>query len=135
MRPLHNLTVKGKAWVWGKKEQASFQAIKEAISSSPVLWHADPATPYYFETDTSRAVMGAVLSQRQEGRHHHSIAFMSKSFTRAETNYDTHNKELLAMIKALEEWQFLLEGTEIPIMVFTDHRNLEYWQSSQNFNR
>lgn len=53
----------------------------------------------------------------------------------AKTHYNMHNKELLAIIKALEEWRFLLEGTEIPVMVFTDHRNLEYWQGSRKFNQ
>lgn len=74
--------------------------------------------------------MGAVFSQRQEDRRLHPIAFMSKSFTGAKTNYNTNDKELLAIIKALEELQFLLEGTEVPITVFMDHRNLEYWQGS-----
>lgn len=79
--------------------------------------------------------MGVVLSQRQEDGRLYPIAFMSKSFTGPEYNYDTHNKELLAIIKVFEEWCFLLEGTELPITVFTDHKNLEYWQGSRNFNR
>lgn len=78
--------------------------------------------------------MGAVLSQQQEDGHLHLIAFMSKSFTGVETNYDTHDKELLAIIKALEQCGFLLAGKEIPLTVFTDHRNLEYWQELCNFN-
>jgi hypothetical protein len=60
---------------------------------------------------------------------------MSQSFSGAEHNYDTHDKELLAIIKALEFWQIFLEGTKNPITVFTDHRNLEYWQGSRTFNR
>lgn len=111
-----------------------FEAIKDAICLAPVLQHADPNKPYVLATDDSGAAMGAVLSQRQEVGRLHPIAFMSKSFTSPEYNYDMHDKELLAIIKALEEWRFLLEGTEIPITVFTDHRNLEYWQGSCNFN-
>ncbi|CCO37137.1 Retrotransposable element Tf2 155 kDa protein type 2 [Rhizoctonia solani AG-1 IB] len=60
---------------------------------------------------------------------------MSKSFNDAERNYDTHDKELLAIIKAFEEWRIFLEGTLRPITVFTDHRNLEYWRKSRSFNR
>ncbi|KAF8752651.1 Encoded by [Rhizoctonia solani] len=60
---------------------------------------------------------------------------MSKSFSGAEANYDTHNKELLAIIKALEEWRIFLEATDKPIQVFTDHRNLEYWIQARTFNR
>jgi hypothetical protein len=79
--------------------------------------------------------MGAVLSQRQEDGQLHPIAYMSQSFSGAEHNYDTHDKELLAIIKSLEFWRIFLEGTKDPITVFTDHRNLEYWQESRTFNR
>lgn len=61
--------------------------------------------------------MGVVLSQRQEDGQLHPFMFMSKSFTGAKINHDTHDKELLVIIRALEEWQFQLEGTEIPISV------------------
>jgi hypothetical protein len=134
-RPLHNQTHKDAKWEWGPREQESFQAIKEAICQRPVLAHPDPSKPYYLETDTLGAAMGAVLSQRQEDGRLHPIAYMSQSFAGAEQNYDTHDKELLAIIKAFEFWRIFLEGTKEPITVFTDHRNLEYWQDSRTFNR
>jgi hypothetical protein len=133
--PLHNCTHKELKWEWGPKEQESFEAIKEAICQWPVLAHPDPAKAYYLETDASGAAMGAVLSQRQEDGRLHPIAYMSRSFTGAEQNYDTHDKELLAIIKAFEFWWIFLEGTKEPITVFSDHRNLEYWQELRTFNR
>jgi hypothetical protein len=134
-RPLHNRTHKDTKWEWGSREQESFQAIKDAICQKPVLAHPDPTKPYYLETDASGAAMGAVLNQRQEDRRLHPIAYMSQSFAGAEQNYDTHDKELLAIIKAFEFWRIFLGGTKEPITVFTDHRNLEYWQDSRTFNR
>jgi hypothetical protein len=98
-----------------------------------VLAHHNPDLPYFLETDVSGAAIGAVLSQRQEDGRLHPIAYLSQSFTGAEYNYDTHDKELLAIIKALEFWR--MEGMKEPITVFTDHRNLEYWQESRTFNR
>jgi transposase InsO family protein len=50
-------------------------------------------------------------------------------------NYDTHDKELLAIITALEHWRLFLELTKIPITVYTDHRNLEYWKNAKIWNR
>jgi hypothetical protein len=134
-RPLHNRTHKDAKWEWGNKEQESFDAIKEAICQHPVLAHPDPSKQYYLETEASGAAMGAILSQRQEDGWLHPIAYMSQSFSGAEHNYDTHDKELLAIIKVLEFWRIFLEGTKEPITVFTDHRNLEYWQESRTFNR
>ncbi|QRW22945.1 Retrotransposable element Tf2 protein [Rhizoctonia solani] len=54
--------------------------------------------------------MGAILSQRGEDNRLHPVAYMSKSFSGAEANYDTHDKELLAIIKALEEWQYWMQA-------------------------
>jgi hypothetical protein len=133
-RLLHNHTHKDAKWEWGPKEQESFDAIKEAICQRPVLAHPDPEKPYFLETDASGAAMGAILSQRQEDGHLHPITYMSQLFNGAEHNYDTHDKELLAIIKSLEFWRIFLEGTKDPITVFTDHCNLEYWQESRTFN-
>ncbi|CEL56626.1 Retrotransposable element Tf2 155 kDa protein type 1 OS=Schizosaccharomyces pombe (strain 972 / ATCC 24843) GN=Tf2-1 PE=4 SV=1 [Rhizoctonia solani AG-1 IB] len=60
---------------------------------------------------------------------------MSASFSPAELNYNTHDKELLAIIRAFEHWRIFLEGTEHPVTVLTDHKNLEYWKSARTFNR
>jgi hypothetical protein len=60
---------------------------------------------------------------------------MYASFSAAELNYDTHDKELLAIIRAFEHWRIFLEGTKKTVIVFTDHKNLEYWKTARTFNR
>jgi hypothetical protein len=87
------------------------------------------------ETDASGAALGSVLSQRQDDGRLHPIGFLSESFKGAEVNYDTHDKELLAIIRSFEHWRIFLEATPEPVTVFTDHRNLEYWKESRTFNR
>ncbi|QRW18193.1 Retrotransposable element Tf2 protein [Rhizoctonia solani] len=134
-RPLHNLVKKDTPWKWETREQEAFQNLKDAITSAPVLCHADPAKPYFLETDASGAALGSILSQRQEDGRLHPLGFLSESFKGAEQNYDTHDKELLAIIRSFEYWRIFLEGTAHPITVFTDHRNLEYWKESRTFNR
>ncbi|KAF8761993.1 hypothetical protein RHS01_00042 [Rhizoctonia solani] len=114
-RPLHNLTKKETPWSWGNLEEVAFQELKSLVTRSPALIHSNPDLPYYLETDALGVAMGAIL--------------------RAKANYDTHDKELLAIIKALEEWRIFLEATNKPIQVFTDHRNLEYWMQARTFNR
>ncbi|QRW20742.1 Retrotransposable element Tf2 protein [Rhizoctonia solani] len=134
-RPLHNLVKKDTIWKWDTKEQEAFQGLKDAITNAPVLCHADPTKPYFLETDASGAALGSILSQRQEDSRLHPLGFLLESFKGAEQNYDTHNKELLAIIRSFEYWRIFLEGTAHPITVFTNHRNLEYWKESQMFNR
>ncbi|QRW23760.1 Retrotransposable element Tf2 protein [Rhizoctonia solani] len=134
-RPLHNLVKKDTPWKWETREQEAFQNLKDAITSAPVLCHANPAKPYFLETDASGAALGSILSQRQEDGRLHPLGFLSESFKGAKQNYNTHNKELLAIIRSFEYWRIFLEGTVHPITVFTNHRNLEYWKESQTFNR
>src|SRR5258708_7018897 len=57
------------------------------------------------------------------------IAFHSRSLHNAERNYDTHNKELLAVFDCYKAWQHYLEGSGHPINTVTDHKNLEYFTS------
>ncbi|QRW18523.1 Retrotransposable element Tf2 protein [Rhizoctonia solani] len=134
-RPLHNLVKKDTTWNWGSKEQEAFQNLKDAITNALVLCHADPTKPYFLEMDASGAALGSILSQQQEDGRLHPLGFLSESFKGAEQNYNTHDKELLAIIRSFEYWRIFLEGTLHPITVFTNHRNLEYWKESQTFNR
>src|SRR5260221_12091092 len=66
---------------------------------------------------------------------HKRIAFMSKGFSDAEHNYQIHNKEMLAIMCALDEWHHFLEGTTEKFEILMDHRNLTYFQDAQKLNR
>ncbi|KAF8748741.1 hypothetical protein RHS01_10575 [Rhizoctonia solani] len=132
--PLHNLTQKETPWSWGNLEEVAFQELKALVTRSPVLIHSNPELPYYLETDASGVAMGAILSQRGEDNRLHPVAYMSKSFSGAEANYDTHDKELLAIIKALEEWRIFLEATDRPIQDFNRrHARWRIFLSDFNF--
>jgi len=63
------------------------------------------------------------------------VAYISKSLSDTEKNYEIHDKEMLAVIRCLEAWRHFLEGAWIKFEVWTDHKNLEYFMSSQKLNR
>ncbi|QRW08576.1 Retrotransposable element Tf2 protein [Ceratobasidium sp. AG-Ba] len=109
--------------------------IKKRVSQDPVLIHPDPDKPFILETDASGIAIGAILSQRGEDGYLHPVAYLSKSYNDAQRNYDTANKELLAIVESLKHWRIYLEGTILPVTVFTDHRNLERWKNAETFNR
>ncbi|CEL52809.1 hypothetical protein RSOLAG1IB_11154 [Rhizoctonia solani AG-1 IB] len=132
--PLHNLVKKEVKWQWLEAEESAFRKLQQAIITAPVIVHTNPTKPYYLETNTSGAALGSVLSQCQEDGCLHLIGYLSESFKGAKQKYNTHDKELLAIIQSFEHWCIYLEGTTTPIMVFTDHCNLEYWKESQMFN-
>ena len=53
----------------------------------------------------------------------------------AAINYEIHDKELLAIVDSFQEWRHFLEGAQHPVMVYTDHKNLEYFMSTKVLNR
>ena len=58
----------------------------------------------------------------------HPCAFLSKTLSAAECNYDIFNRELLAVIHALTKWKHYLQGMDHPITVVTNHKNLSYFK-------
>ncbi len=64
----------------------------------------------------------------------HPIAFLSKSLLPVKQNYQVHNKELLVVMRSLEQWRHFLEGAKHPVQIWTDHKNLEYFPTAQNLN-
>jgi len=63
------------------------------------------------------------------------VAFLSKSLNETERNYEIHDKEMLAVIRGLENWRHLLEGARFKFEIWTDHKNLEYFMKVQKLNR
>jgi hypothetical protein len=134
-RPLNDLTTKDRKWTWGGTEKAAFDELKRLITSTPILVQPDHAKPFRLETDASGFATGAVLSQPGADDKWHPIGFISKSFDKAERNYEIHDKELLSVIRGLEDFRHILEGATHPVEVLNDHRNLTYFQTAQNLNR
>ena len=131
-KPLTSLT--GKIpWQWEAPQMEAFNCLKSAIMSQPILAIPIDNAPYRLETDSSDYALGAVLSQFQNNKWH-PVAFLSKSLNDAEHNYEIYDKELLAIMTALDEWRHLLLGTALTFEIWTDHQNLTYFKKSQKLN-
>ena len=62
------------------------------------------------------------------------MAFISKLLNTIEQNYEIHNKEMLAVIRCLEAWRHYLEGAKLEFKIWTDHKNFQYFITSQKLN-
>ena len=135
-RPLFNLTRNDQKWQWGASEASAFRKIKESVTSTaPVLTTPADNQPFRIEADSSDFATGAVLSQLSaEDDKWHPVAYFSKSLSETERNYEIHDKEMLAIICALEEWRHFLEGAPHKFEIWTDHKNLEYFMSAKKRN-
>jgi hypothetical protein len=111
--------------VWGPEQASAFAALKLALSSAPVVRQPDLNAPFHLYTDASDIAVGAVLMQRFEDGLLHPISFLSRKHTPAQANYNTTEREALAIVSALQEWRHYLGGAPM-VHVYTDHDCLRY---------
>jgi len=106
------------------------------VTTAPVLVSPQDSEPFRIEADSSDFASGAVLSQQLPGEEKwYPVAFYSKSLSPVEQNYEIHDKEMLTIIHALEEWRHFLEGARHPVEIWMDHKNLEYFMTAKKLNR
>ena len=111
------------------------QHSNQGVTSSPVLVAPDQDHQFELEVDASQYALGAILWQRDPAMPQklRAIGYYSKTLAPAEMNYKIHDRELLAVIRALRHWSHLLRATppDQPIIIWTDHKNLTYWSEPQ----
>ena len=83
------------------------------------------------ETNALDYTLAAILSIVNEDNKVHPVAFHSHTFTAVELNYNTYDKELLAIFETFKIWQHYLEGPAYLIDVVIDHKNLEYFSTTK----
>jgi DNA-binding transcriptional regulator LsrR (DeoR family) len=105
-RPLTELT----AFNWGEAARSALATLKHLFTVAPILVHFHPEKPTVVETDASDFTLGAVLSQIQETKRLHPVAYHSRKFKPAKINYDVHDKELLAIVTAFKEYTRSVAG-------------------------
>jgi hypothetical protein len=133
--PLHRLTRKDISFHWTEVEHSSFESLKQAFTSYPVLRHYDPSKPATLSTDASDFAISGILQQPDDAGLLHPVAFYSRKISPAEINYEVHDKELLAIVDSFWDMRAWLMGTAQPVTVVCDHKNLEYFMSSHVLNR
>ena len=86
------------------------------------------------EANTSEYTIGEVLLMKYRDKKWRLVAFISKLLNKAKRNYEIHNRGMLAIIKCLDEWRHLLEEAQNKFKIWSNHKNLEYFMSSQKLN-
>ena len=128
------------------KAKLAFTQLKQAFVKALILHHFDPESHIRIEIDVSGYVIGDVLSQLSSGTRPdgivtkynlgqwHLVAFFSRKIISAKTWYETHNSELLAIIKAFITWRHYLEGCKHKILVLIDYNNLYRFIDTKNLS-
>ena len=122
-RPLHVLTEERSPFLWTSSCQQAFEALKAALTQTPILVLPTVDDDFILDTDASDVGIGAVLSRTKDGKEQ-VIAFFSRALSKPERNYCVTRKELLALVKAVHHFHHYLYGRQF--MVRTDHSALQW---------
>ncbi|GKA37369.1 reverse transcriptase domain-containing protein, partial [Tanacetum coccineum] len=126
-KPMTKLTQKKVKFVWGDKQEAAFQLLKQKLCSAPILALPEGSEDFIAYCDASKKGLGAVLMQREK-----VISYASRQLKIHEKNYTTHDLELGAVVFALKLWRHYLYGTKCT--VFTDHKSLQHILDQKELN-
>ncbi|XP_038711641.1 uncharacterized protein LOC120005855 [Tripterygium wilfordii] len=122
-KPLCDLLAKDAVFDFDKECLAAFNVLKHALTSSPIISTPNWSLPFELMCDASDYAVGAVLGQK-DGKASHVIYYASRTLNDAQLNYSTTEKELLAVVFALEKFRAYLVGSKV--IVYTDHAALKY---------
>ncbi|GJT32720.1 putative reverse transcriptase domain-containing protein [Tanacetum coccineum] len=121
------LTQKKVMFIWGDKQEAAFQLLKQKLYSAPILALPEGSEDFIAYCDASIKGLGSMLMQRDK-----VIAYVSRQLKIHEKNYTTHDLELGAVVFALKIWRHYLYGTKCT--VFTDHKSLQHILNQKELN-
>ena len=126
-KPMNNLLKKDQVFKWETAQQNAFDRLKECLVKAPILQYPDFEAPFFIYTDACTTGLGAVLSQKKEGKEH-VIAYASRSTNKAEVNYSITDLECLAVVWAIRHFHHYLANH---FTVVTDHSALKWLQTSK----
>jgi len=128
--PLREL-IKGKkkgqnieqGWAADPKCEISFEALKAALVTAPILVFPDFSRPFIIACDASRNSIGCTLMQLDEDNIERPVAYASRTLSPAEIGYGISEKECLACVWSCRQFRKYIQGSEV--IVITDHSALK----------
>ena len=131
--PLTGLTRKGCGiQAWDSKCEDSFNSLKQAILSAPILTSPNWNRPFRCHVDASKKAVGGTLTQLDDNGNERVVAFFSKRLSEAEERYTANERELLGLVYFLKRFRCYLEGTSFE--VFTDNQLLGNFFTKPNMS-
>ena len=129
--PLTDLLKMRVPFVWSPLCQQAFERIKSLLCEAPVLAAPRFDRPFVLQVDASHIGVGGVLLQANELGLEKPVCFFSKKFNSYQLNYSTIEKEALALVWALRNFEVYLGSGAVPVVVYTDHNPLLFLNSLQ----
>ncbi len=131
--PLMQLMCKNERWHWDREQENAFHALKKSLNRTAHLRILNSTCKKVLKTNASNFAVGACLYQIKDEQQR-PIAYWSKKLSELKKRYEVHDKELLAIVKALQDWRPYLAGIKKPIQIYTDHKNLRNFAMTKQLN-
>lgn len=132
--PMTDLLSDSVKFKWTDKQQQAFDKLKQLLAEATTLRPSNSDLPFIIHTDASNVAIGASLEQRVDDKTSPvPICFMSSKLNTHEINYPTHEKEQLAIVRALQHFRPYIEGCKI--ILYTDNKSLEYLKSQKSMSQ
>lgn len=128
--PLSDLLKKRQKFIWSESAQTSFDNLKNALISAPILVNPDFTKRFYIQCDASSTGVGSVLFQVSDSGVENPIAYMSKKLNSAQRNYSVSELECLAAFLSIKKFRCYVEGH--PFTVITDHSSLKWLMNQKD---
>lgn len=125
MKPINALLAKDIPFKWEDEEKLAFKTIKEKITTAPILVQPKMEQPFIVKVDASKYAVGATLAQLDENNKERPIRFYSKMLLDAETRYPAHEREALAVVKAIKHFRTYLHNNQ-KITIYTDNMAVKH---------
>jgi len=132
--PLTQLTHKNKRWHWNREQKNAFHTLKKSLSRTAHLRILNSTCEKILKTNTSDFTVDACLYQIED-KQQRFIVYWFRKLSESEKRYEVHDKELLVIVKALQDWRPYLADTEKPIQIYTDHKNLRNFVTTKQLNQ
>ncbi|OMO52725.1 Integrase, catalytic core [Corchorus capsularis] len=126
--PITSVMKKNAPFKWGDEQQETFETLKDKLTNAPLLVLPNFNNTFEIECDASGVGIGAVLMQGGK-----PVAYFSEKLNGAALNYPTYDKELYALVRALQTWQHYLWPKKF--VIHTDHESLKYLRGQQKLNK
>ena len=127
-KPMTDLLKNESVNEWGDAHTAAKQELISIITNAPLLQSPNYSKPFTIATDASNIALGAILSQGGK-----PVAFLSKTFSDRECNWDIYEKELFTIIYTIRKWEHYLQSS-LPFTIITDNNVVSHFQNQKKLN-
>ena len=119
--PLTQSLSKKVKFVWSNPCEKAFEELKAMLQSAPVLTTPNFSSPFKLAVNASDVAAGAVLLQEDDGGMEHQVCHFSKKFNKSQMNYSITEKECLALVLAIQDFEIYVSSSSLPLVFYSDH--------------